>query len=1006
MPEWGPIKSGKEAENYWNARLVEELRGIGYPSAGFERIFRVRKAEKRVDLKPDITFTDGGVHVLSGKFGERKELEAFTSATQYKEDLSEVLKRADERLGEVFAVVYPAARAEKFHLHVLPRPGRDAVAVTVDSLEEVASEIKLAVEGLITELERRADPVLDVAKRLFRWGAEYLADALKGIELARLEAIFGGHDFFVSLLRPRLKGEVRANALRLGTAYLFVNQVLFYVLLSRAAAKAGKRSLYPPIAPKHFRSPAALRDEYFSRVRAKNYEPVYGFGVASFFEEAKAEQPSEDLVRGILGLAPRLNVPDLMGQVFQTVIPFEIRKPLGAHFTNPRAAALLARLVVREGSDHILDPACGSGTLLVAAYRRKMELSQGDMAALHNDFVTKQITGIDAMAFSAHLASVNLALQQPLLDTDHVRIATRDSTTVHPGDTLLPAAEALPHELQQAHLDREFGRPTEGKFRGTIRTSGPQARLIPMTPVDVVMMNPPFTSWDNMGKSYRENLNKRFKQEKAEYRKALFWKTSQQAHFLLLADRFLSDDRRDHDRPASIGAVLPFTTFTGRAFHPLIEFLCGHYAIEAIVVGLGRSNFSEDTSLTELLLVASRGRSDASKTRVLAVHHPPEEWTDEMVDEIAWAYETGTPVEGVVSVKDYPQTDLLPEGETLPGMFLRMDSAYDAARADLEEVLSETRIPFLPLAELRERHGIDITRWVLGTEHLGFYGASALIISREPRRALRKGDRLVFDGISKGIVFARDRIGGEVYRFPAKDIRPALRRFSLLEAPDISGRSDFVVTRVTPDVEKALRTIYGRKKANVSLTRIQERTKKFKGGRWASRVKEGSARLLVVRRIDLSAPGSSVLSTWSKEPVFLVTDGWMVKGLPSAASEKLFCLWINSTPFLLLLLGRATLNRGTWSKLEKFVLDRIPFPDPNELDAAQLDRVEMVWDSVTRTTWPSLMDQLTHDDPARLAIDDWILASMGVETKARRDRLGRSLRDGALSALRLLQGTM
>jgi len=43
MPKWGPLRGGKEAENYWNGRLVEALHKAGFPSAGFERIFTVRK---------------------------------------------------------------------------------------------------------------------------------------------------------------------------------------------------------------------------------------------------------------------------------------------------------------------------------------------------------------------------------------------------------------------------------------------------------------------------------------------------------------------------------------------------------------------------------------------------------------------------------------------------------------------------------------------------------------------------------------------------------------------------------------------------------------------------------------------------------------------------------------------------------------------------------------------------------------------------------------------------
>ena len=129
-----------------------------------------------------------------------------------------------KKLGEVFAVSYPAGPKEKFHLHILPKPGRGEISLTLDTLDEVATEIKTAVDGLVADVARKAEPVLDEAKRLLRWGAEDLAQSLRGVNQAELEEIFGGHGFFRSVLQARLHGDERAEALRIGAAYLFVNQ--------------------------------------------------------------------------------------------------------------------------------------------------------------------------------------------------------------------------------------------------------------------------------------------------------------------------------------------------------------------------------------------------------------------------------------------------------------------------------------------------------------------------------------------------------------------------------------------------------------------------------------------------------------------------------------------------------------------------------------------------------------------------------------------------------------
>jgi hypothetical protein len=246
MPESAVIRSAGELENYYNSELTQKLKQRGLETAGFERIFKVRKGEARVS-KPDISFVNGGVHLVSAKYGERLEKKAYTTADEYKEDLRSVIERHGQKLGEVFAISYPAGPHERFHLHILPRPGRKEMPFVLNSLDEVATNIKIAVDGLIDEIADRTEPVLDEAERLLRWGAADLAQCLRGVKSDALESIFGGHSFFQSVLQAKLPGEQRTEALRIGAAYLFVNQVFFYVLLSQAAERSGQPELYPRI---------------------------------------------------------------------------------------------------------------------------------------------------------------------------------------------------------------------------------------------------------------------------------------------------------------------------------------------------------------------------------------------------------------------------------------------------------------------------------------------------------------------------------------------------------------------------------------------------------------------------------------------------------------------------------------------------------------------------------------------------------------------------------------
>ncbi len=481
--------AGAAGENTFSARLAALLRRRGFPDADFERLFEVVDSitAKKVQRKPDVVFSNGGVNIVSAKEGERREREAIATAIGYLRDMS-----ASVRLGEVFAVTYPIKnKDEKYHLHVLPTQGHQEVSLVLENMDEVCSAMLEAVQGRVAEIERRQEPVQDEARRILRYAAFDLSESLRGISESSLEEIFGGHHFFQAALATLLKPDERIEALHLGPAYLFIDQILFYVLLSQAATSSGKPHLYPRIAIGDRNSPVSLSEKYFDRVRSKDYDPIYGPDVARLFEGAKVGQPVEEIVDTIMELGPKLAVPDLVGQIFQSLIPLSIRKPLGAHYTNPNAAALLARLSIDDKDAVILDPACGSGTLLVAGYKRKMELSgpsgRGDK---HRQFVEHDITGIDAMAFSCHLAAVNLALQQPLLETDYVRIGRADSTLLHPKDIIKPPSESMQYESKQTRILDDFSKKGSSAARIPSMKEG-HAEPITLSKVDLVIMNPP-----------------------------------------------------------------------------------------------------------------------------------------------------------------------------------------------------------------------------------------------------------------------------------------------------------------------------------------------------------------------------------------------------------------------------------------------------------------------------------------------------------------------------------
>ncbi len=1000
----GELRYGKKGEDQWTTDLVSALNARGLGARAFP-IYHIREGGKRVQSKPDFIVTKGGVSVGSAKLGN--ELRAFSTAQEYQVKIPRAEELQFAPIHETFAVSYPAARGELFRLHVLARPGRPKeLPLPANSLDELADHIKSVVVGELETVQARLEPTFDEASRLMGRAGHDLADCIRDVSLDRLEPLFGGHNFFESVFaaKKELSGAKRAETLRLGAAFLFVNQLLFYVLLSRAAREAGTADRYPPISEDDAASPIRLDQQYFARVRATDYEPIYGIPVANLFTVRRAQDTTRDIVRAIVGISPSIDTRDLAGQVFQQLIDPGVRKRLGAHYTNPRAAELLADLSVQSAADSVLDPACGSGTLLVASYLRKRELSHSPPSKdLHKRFLEMDIFGIDAMAFAAHLAAVNLALQEPLLETDHVQIGTTDSTFTKPGDSVQVTEESLPSMLRQSTLvesQAQHGR--RGRTRGPAQLKRTAARPFTLKTVDVVITNPPFTSWENMSSIYRNSLKDRFRWiEKQGYPGSFWWRMSQQAFFLLLADKFLTERGR-------LAAVLPFTTFTGRAFEPFVHYILTRYTVRGVIVGLGRSSFSEDTSLTECLFVAEKRSPPKGHTfSLMGTKLPPESWTTERVR--AMMDMISSEVDGasdLAIVRRYRQDELLPWNTSLSGLALSLHPPYQHASAAWQTIQTRSSLPLISFSALTSKTGIEATRLAsyFGSRPAEYYGASALVLLRREASGAYATDRLIVKRESASEVIAADRIGGAEYRFPRSAVVPAIRRLSFVPSIDLGDDPDYVVVRSAGDLPNTMAAVYDQKKAALFLRRLSEDRA---SGVLQRSIDAGSSRLCLMRRMNLAAPGTIVTCVRRPQPFLVACDGFLLRGLKEPAEDELLSLWFNSTLFLLQLLGRATFTEGTWLKVEDFILDRILVPDLTRLvDSSLRAHVNEAYGAVAHAVLPSLLEQTSTDDPGRVAIDDTILRLLGFRSPDERARLASSLREGVAFALRTLRETM
>jgi len=192
------------------------------------------------------------------------------------------------------------------------------------------------------------------------------------------------------------------------TAYLLVNKILFYNLLQAKRPEELDSLEIPESLTKGALLQKTLQ-AYFEQVLKKDYESIY----TTDFIDSIAFPDSKEVVKEIKELVKILKKYDfstlgydVIGRIFEYLIPPDERHNLGQYFTNPDVVDLILSFCLNHEEDKILDPACGAGTFLVRAYQIKKLMNQ----RLEHERILETLWGVDIAKFPAHLSTINLAI--------------------------------------------------------------------------------------------------------------------------------------------------------------------------------------------------------------------------------------------------------------------------------------------------------------------------------------------------------------------------------------------------------------------------------------------------------------------------------------------------------------------------------------------------------------------------------------------------------------------
>ncbi len=613
----------------------------------------------------------------------------------------------------------------------------------------------------------------------------------------------------------------------------------------------------------------------------------------------------------------------------------------GAYYTHNVSALMLARLALsndftdwRDANAvqglRIMDPACGTGTLLMASLRTIKDRASHDdpsnstyadldSVTLHRVLVEDVLCGLDINRYGIQLAACNLTLGAPTVDYNRMNLMTMRHGPQSDLSIRLGSLEILRTTNNKGDTLQEFVQPLQDlDYLEAEHVNKDVPTAFPMTGLDLIIMNPPFTDNQKRGRKFSKDVVKRMQARELAIQRELrnrdqsagdaLTVNSISTFFTPLADKLLDSKR------GTLALVHPVTACTSASGTPERKFLAERFHIECVITTHDpkRVNFSYETSIHECLIVCRRrpdGNSHANNnSRESGVGlRPPTKFFSlrKMPSNASEAIKAADAIaSGGSDAESWGRSYMWPANRVMSGDWTPVQW-YDAGLAEI--ILNIENSPLLE--EIGKRYKVE--------PHGRRIADAYVRCKKEDRDAV-----MIFDSISVNI----------------------------------------------------RRTIYGTPE---SFHKSRTGKLKLAARYWAQR-----SNLLVAQRFRTT--NGLLTALWTDTPS--VGKGWVPVGVSDTGTAQALATWWNSTPARLMLLNRRgkLLTYPKWS-LEHLREIRIPKPEnPGWSDLK---------DAYEKTCNIELLPMSRgHEDPARRIIDAAAAHVLGIDESVVHDwsrRLGR-----------------
>ena len=359
-------------------------------------------------------------------------------------------------------------------------------------------------------------------------------------------------------------------------AYLLINKILFYNVL---------RSRNPTLKPlsledvMHGEEAKEKLKIYFQSGVRMGYEVIFAL---DFLEKVPIPDEALPALRSLINELNKYDFSkigyDIIGKIFEKLIPEDERHTLGQYFTRSDVVDLIIGFCIKNADDIVLDPACGSGTFLVRAYERKKYLAKRQGVAKDHESLLREIWGVDISKFPATLAMINLIIRDLEAEENIPKILCRDFFSLEPG-----RKEKLFEFSKDYKKMKKMEKHSESEL--------PQ--------FDAIVANPPYTRQEEMENIREKGYKERLKALMKEHLGINIGKRSSiYAYFLLYPYIFLKEGGRMGQITSNSWLDVDYGKY-------LQEFFLKHYKIVAIIESKVERWF-EDADINTAIIILEK----------------------------------------------------------------------------------------------------------------------------------------------------------------------------------------------------------------------------------------------------------------------------------------------------------------------------------------------------------------------------------------------------------------